>query len=379
MSSALVLMALAATGAPESVSFEAFRVSFAAVFSANFVLAQFLGLCPFLGVSDKTSSAVGMGFAVVFVMTMASAVTYAVYAAPWIGLKARGLHEFLYIVVFILVIACLVQFVEMFVRKSSDALYRAWYRKKLRRRLSPPPVGGGSDSPPEAEGVILPEWRCGPKPASHEVFRCSEEYLLEFISENADTVPIFEILPDPVPGFRLVPSGIVYRITRDPTLEPDPEHWDFSFHDERFDQSPDLIEGYNDAIVTVLNGYIAAYKNLADWYFWKKKLAPQAARYYEKTLKLIKAHSRYRAFDPAFQVQVLNSAGIAHSEAGDYELAMQNIDLGLELAPFDASLYINKAVIRKKQGDPEKARQALRKALSLEPGNAMALSLLKKM
>ncbi len=122
MHEALVLMALAATGAPESVSFEAFRVSFAAVFSANFVLAQFLGLCPFLGVSDKTSSAVGMGFAVIFVMTMASTVTFAVYK---LALVPLGLHEFLYIVVFILVIACLVQFVEMFVRKSSDALYRA--------------------------------------------------------------------------------------------------------------------------------------------------------------------------------------------------------------------------------------------------------------
>lgn len=248
---------------------------------------------------------------------------------------------------------------------QKDALYRAWYRRKLRRNLRP--------------DVILPEWRCGPKPASHEVFRCSKEYLLEFISENADTFPIFEILPDPVPGFRLVPSGIVYRITRDPTLEPDPKHWDFSFHDEEFDQPPDLIEGYNDAIITVLNGYIAAYKNLADWYFWKKKLAPQAARCYEKTLKLIKAHSKYRAFDQAFQVQMLNSAGIAHSEAGDYELAMQNIDLGLELAPFDASLYINKAVIWKKQGNLEGSRKACLEALRLEPDNAVALSLLKKM
>ena len=125
MAEALALIALTASAAPESVSFEAFRVAFAAVFSANFVLAQFLGLCPFLGVSDKTSSAVGMGSAVIFVMTMASAVTFIIYRAPGVGLKALGLDEFLYIVVFILVIACLVQFVEMFVRKSSDVLYRA--------------------------------------------------------------------------------------------------------------------------------------------------------------------------------------------------------------------------------------------------------------
>ena len=127
MHEALVLAALGASAsasapAAESVSFEAFSVAFAAVFSANFVLAQFLGLCPFLGVSQRTSSAVGMGFAVIFVMTLASAVTYAVYE---LGLKPLGLDEFFYIVVFILVIACLVQFVEMFLRKSSDALYRA--------------------------------------------------------------------------------------------------------------------------------------------------------------------------------------------------------------------------------------------------------------
>ncbi|MBN1809691.1 MAG: RnfABCDGE type electron transport complex subunit A [Planctomycetes bacterium] len=103
------------------------KLVIAAVFVSNFVLAQFLGLCPFIGVSKKTSSAVGMGIAVIFVMTLASFVTYLVY---WkllymplgIGVDAR---DYLNIVVFIVVIASLVQFVEMVLQKSMPALYRA--------------------------------------------------------------------------------------------------------------------------------------------------------------------------------------------------------------------------------------------------------------
>ncbi len=100
---------------------EFFRLGFGAIFVYNFVLAQFLGLCPFIGVSKKMSSAVGMGLAVTFVMTMASIVTFLANQV----LIAFGMSEFMYIVVFILVIASFVQFVEMVIQKTSPALYQA--------------------------------------------------------------------------------------------------------------------------------------------------------------------------------------------------------------------------------------------------------------
>lgn len=87
----------------------------------NFVLSQFLGICPFLGVSKKTETALGMGLAVTFVMTLASAVTYMVNS--WI-LKPLNI-TYLYTIAFILVIAALVQLVEMFLKKSSPTLYQA--------------------------------------------------------------------------------------------------------------------------------------------------------------------------------------------------------------------------------------------------------------
>jgi len=106
---------------------EYFKLVVAAIFVSNFILAQFLGLCPFIGVSKRTDSAIGMGVAVVFVMVLASFVTYIVYwkllYMPFnIGVDAR---EYLNIVVFILVIAALVQFVEMVLQKSMPGLYRA--------------------------------------------------------------------------------------------------------------------------------------------------------------------------------------------------------------------------------------------------------------
>jgi electron transport complex protein RnfA len=100
---------------------ELFRIGFGAIFVYNLVLAQFLGLCPFIGVSRKMSSAIGMGFAVIFVMTMASVVTFLVNLA----LIAFGVSQFLQIVVFILVIASFVQFVEMVIQKVSPSLYQA--------------------------------------------------------------------------------------------------------------------------------------------------------------------------------------------------------------------------------------------------------------
>jgi len=101
---------------------EYLRLFFSVVFVANFVLAQFLGLCPFLGVSKKQSSAVGMGFAVIFVMALAAVVCHLLLRHV---LLPMGLEGFLQISVFILVIASLVQFVEMVIKKTSPALYTA--------------------------------------------------------------------------------------------------------------------------------------------------------------------------------------------------------------------------------------------------------------
>jgi len=87
----------------------------------NFVLTYFLGVCPFLGVSSRLSSAIGMGFSVIFVMTFASTIAWLVYHLILVKLNLI----FLEYIVFILVIASLVQIVEMFVRKYSPPLYRA--------------------------------------------------------------------------------------------------------------------------------------------------------------------------------------------------------------------------------------------------------------
>ena len=87
----------------------------------NVVLSQFLGLCPFLGVSKKVETAAGMGAAVIFVITIASAVTSLVYTGILVNLHL----EYLQTIVFILVIAALVQFVEMFLKKSMPSLYEA--------------------------------------------------------------------------------------------------------------------------------------------------------------------------------------------------------------------------------------------------------------
>lgn len=91
-----------------------------AVFVNNFVLCQFLGCCPFLGVSKKTDTALGMGLAVIFVMGVASVITYAIDLA----LVAGGM-EYLRTIVFILVIAALIQLVEIFVKRFSPSLYSA--------------------------------------------------------------------------------------------------------------------------------------------------------------------------------------------------------------------------------------------------------------
>jgi len=88
---------------------------------SNVVLSQFLGLCPFLGVSKKIKTAAGMGGAVIFVITLASFVAGALYKLILVPLNLTYLQT----IVFILVIAALVQFVEMFLRKLVPSLYKA--------------------------------------------------------------------------------------------------------------------------------------------------------------------------------------------------------------------------------------------------------------
>lgn len=87
----------------------------------NVVLSQFLGLCPFFGVSKKIETAAGMGGAVIFVITLSSLVTSLIYSFLLVPMKM----EYLQTIVFILVIAALVQFVEMFLKKSVPALYQS--------------------------------------------------------------------------------------------------------------------------------------------------------------------------------------------------------------------------------------------------------------
>lgn len=92
-----------------------------AIFVNNIVLSQFLGICPFLGVSKKVETATGMGAAVAFVLTIATIVTYLIQKFV---LDAFGL-EYLQTIAFILVIAALVQMVEIILKKVSPALYQA--------------------------------------------------------------------------------------------------------------------------------------------------------------------------------------------------------------------------------------------------------------
>lgn len=95
-------------------------ISLGAILVNNFILVQFLGICPFMGVSKKMDTAMGMGFAVIFVMGLASALCYPVNV-----LLTKLDLQYMQTVAFILVIAALVQFIEMFLKKSMPALYEA--------------------------------------------------------------------------------------------------------------------------------------------------------------------------------------------------------------------------------------------------------------
>jgi len=96
-------------------------ISFAMVFTENYVLVQFLAICPFLGVSQKFDSCIGMSGAVIFVMTLASAVTWLVYTYIMVPLHLSYLST----IIFILVIAALVQFVEIFLKRFISPLYKS--------------------------------------------------------------------------------------------------------------------------------------------------------------------------------------------------------------------------------------------------------------
>ena len=96
---------------------ELFKIIIASIFVNNYVLARFLGLCPLLGVSNKTETAMGMGVAVTFVITLASTITWLVHKFLLVTLSLEYLTT--------IVIAALVQFVEMFIKKSSPGLYNA--------------------------------------------------------------------------------------------------------------------------------------------------------------------------------------------------------------------------------------------------------------
>ena len=100
---------------------EILLMMFSAILVENFIFAKFYGCCPFLGVSEHPDTALGMGMAVTFVMTVSGGVTWAVYK---LLLVPAGL-EYLKTVAFILVIAALVQFIEMFLRRFIPTLYQA--------------------------------------------------------------------------------------------------------------------------------------------------------------------------------------------------------------------------------------------------------------
>ena len=101
--------------------FELLAITLGAILANNFIFSQFLGICPFLGVSKKVDTAVGMGLAVTFVMGLASAITWAVNKFILIPFDLGYMQT----VAFILVIASLVQFIEMFLQKSMPSLYTA--------------------------------------------------------------------------------------------------------------------------------------------------------------------------------------------------------------------------------------------------------------
>lgn len=101
--------------------YEIFLIMITAILIENYIVVRFLGICPFLGLSEKPETALGMGLAVTFVMSVSSAVTWLIYHLVLVPFKL----EYMKTIAFILIIAALVQLIEMFLRKSVPALYAA--------------------------------------------------------------------------------------------------------------------------------------------------------------------------------------------------------------------------------------------------------------
>lgn len=99
-----------------------FLIFFGAMLVYNFILIRFIGLCPFFGISNRLETSIGMSVSVIFVMVMATSVCWVLWNY---ALEPLGVGDFLYIPTFILVIASLVQFVEMVIKKTSLPLYKA--------------------------------------------------------------------------------------------------------------------------------------------------------------------------------------------------------------------------------------------------------------
>lgn len=100
---------------------ELFAIAFAALLGSNIILSRFLGICPFLGITKKSSSALGMGLALIVVVTLSSIIGYALNLL----LVALGMESYLRLVVFILVIASFVQLLEFFIKKFFPSLYKS--------------------------------------------------------------------------------------------------------------------------------------------------------------------------------------------------------------------------------------------------------------
>jgi electron transport complex protein RnfA len=98
-----------------------FTIIVGSILVNNIILAQFIGICPFLGVSSKVQTSIGMGMAVIFVMALATTVTWLIYMLVLVPLQI----EFMRTIAFILVIAALVQMIELVMKKMSPALYQA--------------------------------------------------------------------------------------------------------------------------------------------------------------------------------------------------------------------------------------------------------------
>ncbi|MHB8154884.1 MAG: glycosyltransferase family 117 protein [Candidatus Omnitrophota bacterium] len=184
-------------------------------------------------------------------------------------------------------------------------LNNQWYRENLKHNL-------GSE-------VNLPKWQCRGEDKTEELAICSGNYLREFINSNIDKFSIFELFPDKIPGYFLIPAGIGYKLSKDPKEEIDPKYWSFNFHDEDFRQPRDIEEIYNSSWEVMLEGYIWAYKNLGDWYLWKKGAYDNAAIFYGKALKLINIYPGFSRFNSVTHSNIiaLREMALARIEQGN--------------------------------------------------------------